>query len=239
MKRIIAILAVIFALQTYTVCAEDIVAKPTNEALKKIISDFDQYAAKAMIERNSIRNIKPVTSFRSKFAYVNNLWLVSAQIIEKYNQKSWEETLKTRIFDPLKMANSSSDMQSFLDAKDVSSLHDDSGGTVTLLPKNWDYLDWSYIAGPAGSINSNIPDMAKWLEFQMNNGKIEDKQLVSEENMKMLHTPKTVISMESDPHKNLFYCMGWIYHEHSPYPIIWHDGGTTMWFSCRGIKIFL
>jgi len=178
--------------------------------------------------RKSVRYIKPVSSFRSKFAYVNNLWLVAEEIIEKYSGKPWEQLLKERIFNPLKMTNSSADMQSFLNAKDVSSLHELSGDKVAALPKNWEFLSWSYVAGPAGSINSNIVDMAKWLIFQMNNGKADDKQLVSVENMNVIHSPKTVIGLGGEVQKNIYYCMGWIYHEHSPYPIIWHDGGTTM-----------
>ena len=178
--------------------------------------------------KQSIRNIKPVTSFRSHFAYQNNLWLVAAGVIEKYTGKTWEQALQERIFSPLGMSSSSADMQSFLDAKDVSSAHATDGDKIIALPKNWEFLDWSYTAGPAGSINSNILDMVKWLTFQMNNGKVNDKQLVSETNMQVIHTPKTVIGLGSDVHKNVFYCLGWLYMEHEPYPIIWHNGGTLM-----------
>ncbi|HBM16088.1 MAG TPA: hypothetical protein DD381_07095 [Lentisphaeria bacterium] len=178
--------------------------------------------------RHAIHNIKPVSSFRSEYAYQNGLWLVMAEIIEKYSGKTWEETLNERIFKPLNMTNSSADMHSFLNAEDVSSLHEEEDSEVRALPKNWDFLEWSYIAGPAGAINSNIVDMAKWLIFQMNNGKLGDKQLVSESNMQIIHSPKTIIAMGTEPNKNLFYCLGWIYQEHAPYPIIWHNGGTLM-----------
>lgn len=63
--------------------------------------------------KQAIRHIKPVTSFRGHFAYVNNLWLVAAGIVERYTGKTWEQTLKERIFDPLGMSHSSADMQSF------------------------------------------------------------------------------------------------------------------------------
>ena len=178
--------------------------------------------------KQAIRHIKPVTSFRGYFAYVNNLWLVAAGIVERYTGKTWEQTLQERIFDPLGMSHSSADMQSFLNAKDVSSLHAAEGGKVITLPKNWEFLEWSYIAGPAGAINSTISDMAKWLAFQMDNGKVGDKQLVSEANMQVLHSPKTIASLGGEVHKNQFYCLGWIYRERSPYPIIWHNGGTQM-----------
>ncbi|MDQ7824843.1 MAG: serine hydrolase [Candidatus Eremiobacteraeota bacterium] len=178
--------------------------------------------------RQAVRNIKPVTSFRAKFAYQNGLWLVASELIEKYSGMSWEQALKERIFEPLGMSDSSADMQSFLNARDVSSLHAAQGDNVTALPENRDFLDWSYTAGPAGAINSNIVDMAKWLTFQINNGKVGGKQLVSEKNMEVLHSPKTIIGLGGKVHKNIFYCMGWIYQEYSPCPIIWHNGGTSM-----------
>ena len=178
--------------------------------------------------RQAVRHIKPVASFRAKYAYQNGLWLTASAIIEKYTGKTWEEALKERIFEPLGMSDSSADMQSFLNAKDVSSLHAADGDKVIALPKNWEFLDWSYVAGPAGAINSNVMDMAKWLAFQMNDGKANDKQLVSEENMRVIHSPKTIIGLGGKTHENIFYCLGWLYQEHSPYPMVWHNGGTLM-----------
>jgi CubicO group peptidase (beta-lactamase class C family) len=153
---------------------------------------------------------------------------VAADIIKKYDGKTWEQSLQKRIFDSLGMSNSSADKQSFLNASDVSSLHTLEGDKVIALPKNWDFLDWSYVAGPAGAINSNILDMAKWLTFQMNNGKVNDKQLVSVANMQVIHSPKTIIGSGGEVHNNIFCCLGWIYMENSPFPIIWHNGGTLM-----------
>jgi len=178
--------------------------------------------------KKAIRHIKPVTSFRSQYAYQNGLWLVAADLIEKYTAKTWEQALQERLFNPLGMSYSSADKQSFLNAKDVSSLHVSEGDKIITLPKNWEFLDWSYTAGPAGAINSNVVDMAKWLAFQMDNGKVNDKQLVSMAGMQVVHSPKTIVNLGSDVHKNIFYCLGWLYMEHSPFPIIWHNGGTAM-----------
>ncbi|MDQ5986056.1 MAG: Protein flp [Syntrophus sp. SKADARSKE-3] len=83
-----------------------------------------------------LRHIKPVTSFRTTYAYQNGLWLVAADIIEKYTGKTWEQALKARIFEPLGMSDSSADKQSFVNAKDVSSLHALEGDKVTALPVN-------------------------------------------------------------------------------------------------------
>ena len=52
MKKIIAVLTAVFMLQAWAVSAQDKVTKPTDDELKKILVDFDQYAAKTMADWN-------------------------------------------------------------------------------------------------------------------------------------------------------------------------------------------
>jgi hypothetical protein len=91
---------------------------------------------------------------------------------------------------------------------------------------DWKYMHWVYTYGPAGGINSNITDMVKWLKLQINEGSFSGKQLVSKENIRFLQTPKTILGQEIGGHQ-AYYCQGWLYMEGEPYPIIWHNGGTT------------
>ncbi len=176
--------------------------------------------------RSILRYIKPVTSFRAKYAYQNHLFLVASQLMEKLSGKSWEDNMKERIFAPLNMENTSCDLASFQQARDVSSLHVKAGEKIMALPRDWKYMDWVYTYGPAGGINSNIKDMAKWLKFQINSGALAGKQLVSKENIQFLQSPKTVTEADFNGRK-AYYCQGWLYMEGAPYAVIWHNGGTT------------
>jgi len=175
--------------------------------------------------RHVLRYVKPTSSFRSEFAYQNNLFLVAAELIEKHTGKSWEENIKERIFEPLSMSASTMDMESFQEMEDVTSLHHRLGDKIITLCKDWPYLHWSYVYGPAGGINSNITDMAKWLKFQVNSGVFDSKLLVTEENMNFMHTPKTITTLSTG--KKQYYAQAWVYRENTPYPIVWHNGGTT------------
>ena len=175
--------------------------------------------------RHAIRYAKPSSSFRSEFAYQNNLFLIAAELIEKHTEKSWEENIKERIFEPLSMSASTMDMKSFQEAKDVTSLHHRLGDEIVTLSKDWPYLHWTYVYGPAGGINSNITDMAQWLKFQVNNGVFDGEPLVTEENMNFMHTPKTITALTTE--KRQYYAQAWVYRENTPYPIVWHNGGTT------------
>jgi len=175
--------------------------------------------------RHAIRQVKPASSFRSAFAYQNNLFLVAAELVEKYTAKSWEENVSERIFKPLGMSGSTMDMKSFQKAKDVTSLHHRLDDEIITLSQDWPYLHWTYVYGPAGGINSNITDMAKWLKLQVNKGVFNGKRLISEENIDFMHSPKTIAMLFAGEKE--YYCQAWVYRENNPYPIIWHNGGTT------------
>jgi len=174
----------------------------------------------------SIRFIKPVTSFRSAYAYQNNLFLVTAKLIEKHTGKSWEENIRQRIFKPLGMTASSVDMASFKAGKDVATLHHLMDGKIVILPMSWPSMDWVYTYAPAGGINSNVKDVAKWIRMQMNGGSFDGKQLITRQSVQHMHTPETVVP-STPPVTRQYYCQGWVYREACPYPIIWHNGGTS------------
>jgi Domain of unknown function (DUF3471) len=70
--------------------------------------------------------------------------------------------------------------------------------------------------------------------LHLGQGMFEGTRLISEANMQVVHSPKTVI--EPQPQSPLvhtilgstkaFYCEGWVYSAAHPYPVIWHNGDT-------------
>lgn len=174
---------------------------------------------------HSLRYIKPVTSFRSQYAYQNGLFLVAAALLEKCTGKTWETNVQERLFKPLGMSSSSAGLKGLQQAKNAAFLHQKKDGQVTALPPDWPYHFWVYLYGPAGGINSNVLDMTRWLRLQLGRGKFNGQQFISEANQEFLQTPK--ILMGSQLGEMNFYCQGWIYSARHPYPLIWHNGGTS------------
>jgi CubicO group peptidase (beta-lactamase class C family) len=174
---------------------------------------------------HSLRYLKPVTSFRSQFAYQNGFFLVAAALVEKYTGKSWEENLQARIFEPLTMTSTTAGLRGFQQAQNVTSLHQKTGDKVEAIPADWPFHNWVYIYGPAGGINSNVLEMTNWLRLQLDKGRFNGKQLISEGNLNFIQTPKTI--MGTDPSALAYYCEGWVYKPGRPHPIIWHNGGTS------------
>lgn len=187
------------------------------------ILGFDQNHIK-----HSLRDIKPITSFRSAYAYQNNLFLVANDLLEKYSKNTWQENIKKRIFTPLGMKESSATVSDFVKANNVAYLHQMYDGTVKVIPMDWPYISWIDTYAPAGGINSSINDLSRWAIFQLNHGVYQKKRLISEENMDFMHAPQTLMRLPTKIFDyNSHYAQGWAYYSAKPYPIIWHTGGTS------------
>ena len=70
-----------------------------------------------------IRFLKPASSFRSRYAYDNLLYLVAGQMIPPITGKSWEEFVRERIFGPLGMSHTNASTPELMAAADVAAPH--------------------------------------------------------------------------------------------------------------------
>jgi CubicO group peptidase (beta-lactamase class C family) len=185
-----------------------------------------------------IRHIKPVSEFRSEFAYQNNLFLVAAKLIETKTGKTWEDNIQERIFDPLGMNNSSTDSASFKSAPDVTNLHKmENDEVVPYAVDDNSPFNWLDTYRPAGGINSNLIDMVKWIKFNYHKGRLNNEQLVSRRNMDYLHMAHTFIT--DTPVNSILsfsYCQAWMLAEYKPFNFNWHNGETS---ACRTFVAFV
>ena len=122
--------------------------------------------------------------FRSTLQYNNLMFLTAGYLVGKLTNSSWEEFTRQRIFAPLGMASSNCSVEDSKKSEDYSSPYQRREGKVEEVPfRNINNI------GPAGSINSNVNDMLKWVEFHLNKGKVGDKQIVSEAGQREVYTP--------------------------------------------------
>jgi hypothetical protein len=171
--------------------------------------------------------MKPRTELRSTYAYNNITFVIAAKLIEKYTEKSWEQNIRERIFEPLGMSNSSVNEDGFLASKNrsMSCEFDYDNG----IQNNWLYDDdralfWLTVIGPAGSINSTSTDLIKWSKFHLNKGKVGDKEIISEKNMNYLHTGQLITSMDSA--RITVYGQCWFIEQTNRYRLYFHTGTT-------------
>lgn len=120
-----------------------------------------------------IRYMVPNEPLRYKWQYNNFMFMAQGVVAEKLTGKSWEENIKTHFFDSLGMYHSSTSLEGFK-VEDASLGYDVEKDSVI---KKVPYKNITVI-GPAGSINSCVNDMAKWVMVWINGGKLNGKQVL-------------------------------------------------------------
>ncbi len=181
------------------------------------------YSREEVLRR--VRYLVPSSSVRSRFGYQNIMFLAAGQIVPSVTGKTWDDFVTDRIFSPLGMKETGTTIRTLSNSKDVSTPHVKIDDKVQPVP--WRLID---NIAPAGSINSNVTDMAQWLRLQLGNGKFEGKQFLSEASLKEMHTPQTIIRIEGqypilypDAHF-LNYGMGWFLSDFRGKKLVEHGG---------------
>ncbi|GAI96051.1 unnamed protein product, partial [marine sediment metagenome] len=87
--------------------------------------------------------------------------------------------------------------------------------------------------GPAGSINSNLKDIAKWVRFHLAEGKVDGKQIIARETLLQMHTPQMVIPLDSvfkflisDETPTISYGLGWFIQPYRGHYMVNHGGNV-------------
>ena len=181
------------------------------------------YSREEILRR--IRYLPPSSSMRSKFGYQNIMFLAAGQIVPSVTGKSWDDFVAERIFAPLGMKGSDTTIRALAQSNDVATPHVKIDDKVQTVP--WRNID---NISPAGSINSNVVDMAQWVRLQLGKGKYGGKQVISEAAIKEMQTPQTIIRIEGlypimypDAHF-LSYGMGWFLSDFRGSKLVEHGG---------------
>lgn len=138
-----------------------------------------------------IQYMEPSAGLREKWQYNNFMFMLQGMVVEKLTGKSWDANIQEKILNPLGMTNTVTTLADWVKSADAS-----IGYTLvndTAIKK----LDYYNIAGmsPAGSINSNINDLAKWVRLWINNGKWHGSQLLPADYMNEAIVPQMAMAV--------------------------------------------
>ncbi len=159
---------------TATVTIRDMLSHRTGITRHDSIWYKSAFTRKELFER--LKYLEPSQPLRQTFLYNNMMYAGSGYVIELLSGKTWEEFVQERILSPLGMTStvfSIDDMVKqpdhgvpFTERRDSFELHE--------IP----YYREAAGVGPAGSLNSNLQDMAKWVAALMNDGKAGGKTVI-------------------------------------------------------------
>ena len=171
------------------------------------------------------RFLEPKYSFRTEFGYSNIMYLAAGEIIPIVKNASWDDFVKNRFFDPLGMNRTFTSVKDIESIDNVAMPHKKING----INVNIGYLNWDNI-GPAGSIISSAKDMSKWLKLHLNYGVVNNKVIISEEQIREMrhpHVSKRVGAGSESlwPTKHFSaYGLGWDLFDYNGYKIVTHGG---------------
>ncbi|MEJ7811710.1 MAG: serine hydrolase [Gemmatimonadaceae bacterium] len=174
-----------------------------------------------------VRFLQPSWSFRGQFGYQNIMYIAAGQVAAHVMNKSWDDVIRDRIFTPLGMTASSTTIRDLAGQSDLATPHAERNDTVRAVA--WRNLD---NAGPAGSINSNVVDMAQWVRLQLGKGSIGGKRLISAKMVEEMHTAQTVVRLDSaakemNPETHLqAYGLGWFVQDYRGRLVVQHGGNV-------------
>ncbi len=175
--------------------------------------------------RDKMGKLKPLYGFRNKWGYCNSAFMTAGEIIPKVTGQSWADFVTNKIFKPLGMNNSLALSKDIKTAANKSAAHTVVMGVLKKIPYgNIDNL------APAGSISSSAKDMSKWVIAQLNNGKLDGKEIIPAAAIAETRTPHSIMGngghMYNKAHFNL-YGLGWFIEEYAGRKIVAHTGGVN------------
>jgi CubicO group peptidase (beta-lactamase class C family) len=178
-----------------------------------------------------LRFLKPKTSFRTTYAYNNLMFVTAGQVVAAVSGESWDDYMREKILQPLGMNSTNTSTTAYKPGANWAIPHSKVDGK--LQPIAFEALD---NAGPAGSINSSVADMSKWILLQLNRGKIPgtETRIFSEKSSREMWAQQMVVPISEAPPETKSlerrfsgYGMGWGLRDYKGRKLIGHSGGVA------------
>ncbi len=229
-----------------------------------LVGGFNAYTSVSRAEvTRRIRFLDPVIPFRSRYEYSNPLYAAAGEVAAAATGMPWERLLETRITRPLGMLETTTDITRFFDSTrfarcfycafpartpsisdavpgtDVAMPHQLRGDSVRVIP--WQSYD---NAVSAGSVISNVTEMAQWLRLLVNEGRHDGRELIRRSTFREMHRPQAVliptgwIAMVDSlsPSTHFWqYGLGWRMNDYRGRKIVWHTGGIAGFLAYVGL----
>jgi CubicO group peptidase (beta-lactamase class C family) len=180
---------------------------------------------------HKLKYLPLITSFRSAYAYDNVLYLIAGEVIEAVSGQPWEEFVTSRILAKVGMKESTVHFSSSGNVATPHARIGDKTQPVTAFA--------SENTNPAGGINSNVEDMAKWVMVQLDSGRLtQTNRLFSRNTTRQLWNIVTPIPVNEPPAElaplraNFSgYALGFGIRDYRGKKIVSHTGGLPGYVS--------
>jgi len=160
---------------------------------------------------------------RERYQYNNLMFMTAGYLAGQLSGKTWEEVMRKRLFEPLSMMRTNfSVAQSQKDDDFAYPYRENDEHKIERIP--FRPID---LIGPAGSVNSCVNDMSRWLLFNLSSGRLGDKQLINPATLTDVQSPHMTMGQtpERPEISQATYGMGWVIDTYRGHRRIAHGGG--------------
>jgi len=188
---------------------------------------FPENDKRKTIER--LRYLKPNGAINDSWIYSNMGYTIVGTVVEQVTNKSWDKNIKSKIFSPLNMNNSFTDLQEMESTNNFSYGYGISNGKTEKV-----IYEEYYSYSPAGAIKSTSHDMANWMLTWLNKGQFNGKKILPATYLKNATTIHNIRPQDgADSNVYLFGDgFGWRVESFNGHYKV-HHGGNTSGFSSQ------
>ena len=166
-----------------------------------------------------------IDSNYGKYLYDNLGYNFYALLLENHTGQKWQDVVEQKIFKPLQMDHSTAYYSKALAKKWTIGkpyLFSGEAGETVLSPA----VRSDGNTHSAGGIFASISDIGRWLNMNMNNGRLDGKQVIPATIINKAHSPYTKTTREQPPFPgDGEYGLGWQIGEYKNNKVIYHHGG--------------
>ncbi len=158
-----------------------------------------------LLER--LPHFEPNRQLREQWQYNNIMYALAGQLISRITGSSWDAAVDSLVFRPLGMAESNFSVDAMQRLPDHALPYRENADTLVRIAfRNIDNV------GPAGSINSSVEEMTRWMRVHLGNGRLDGREVISAASVRDMHTPHMVIpGIPNEPSLSpASYGLGWM-----------------------------
>ena len=210
------------------VTLRDIVSHRTGLARRDELWDDTPLTREDVVRK--MATVSLARPFRSGYGYHNIMFITAGEAVAHVSGLSWDDFVRTRIFQPLGMKNTVLSDAEWNASRDRATGYSWDAKTASIAVQK--PIDTTTI-GAGGAIKSSARDMANWIRFQLAGGSFDGRSLMKPDLLAETKTPHTIIRLEgftrdTNPHTHVMtYAMGWNVQDHRGEQLVAHSGALN------------
>lgn len=180
-----------------------------------------------------LRHLAPSATFRQRYQYNNLMFMTAGHLVERLTNESWDNVVRRRIFTPLGMTRSNTSVKDTPKSDDYALPYMERGPSIRAVPfRNIDAV------APAGSINSSVDEMLRYVQMHIDQGSAAGKAIVSKRfaaQMQSVHSaPAVTIDLDAPVYSETGpggYGLGVSVRSYRGHKLVDHGGGIDGFIS--------